>query len=133
MLILVMMQVVIAPQGFHKGEGGIPGMNGIVHAAIHEVSQQEARKKHKGPVAHDEVLNGKNNAGQDNTGYRGHKEPLTVAGKVVVIAMHDVGNLFTGFGSGGHVKQKPVGQILKDGPAEDTDDPGGKYLPAGKT
>ena len=34
MIILVMMQVVIAPQWFHPSERRIPGMNGIVHGAI---------------------------------------------------------------------------------------------------
>src|SRR6185312_216582 len=45
--ILVMMQVMIAPEGLHPFERGIPGVDSIVHAAIEQITQEETGEEHK--------------------------------------------------------------------------------------
>ena len=37
-LVFIMMKVMIAPQRFHPFEWRIPGMNGIMHSSIHQVT-----------------------------------------------------------------------------------------------
>src|ERR1044072_8528108 len=46
-IVFVVMQVMISPQGFHPFERRVPRMNSIVHSAIHEVSQNKTREKHE--------------------------------------------------------------------------------------
>ena len=53
--ILVMMEVVISPKTFHPFKGWIPGVNGVMHRPIHQVSQDETRKEHKSVLAHQQV------------------------------------------------------------------------------
>ena len=46
-VIFVVMQMMISPQGLHPFKWWIPRMNGIVHGAIHQVTQNKTREKHE--------------------------------------------------------------------------------------
>ena len=47
MFILVMMQVMVSPEWFHPFKRRVPGMDGIVHGTIHQVTQQKTGEEHE--------------------------------------------------------------------------------------
>lgn len=67
-------------------------MNGIVHTAIHQVSQHEAGEKAGHIITHDKIHQQKNNGCDNKTGYRRHEQALFISGKFMVITVHDIGD-----------------------------------------
>jgi len=55
-----MMKVMIAPERLHPLERRIPGMDGIMHAAIKKIAEHKPGKEHKDIVTHNQVLQTKN-------------------------------------------------------------------------
>src|SRR5437868_5969157 len=58
-LVLVVMEMMIAPQGFHPFKWRIPRVNSIMHGPIHEVAEYKARKESKHIPSHCQVHNSK--------------------------------------------------------------------------
>jgi len=69
-------------------------------------------------MAHNKVKDRKNQRSNDQAWNRGHEKPFPVSGKMMVIAMHDVNELFGSFTVSHPMEGKPVHQILKKGPKE---------------
>src|SRR5258707_819214 len=79
MFVLVMVQVMVAPKGFHPFKGRVPGVDGIVHAAIEQVAQYKPRKEHKDVGSHRKPHQKEQRRGNDQAGDRGHEQSLFVA------------------------------------------------------
>ena len=94
----------------------------IVHAPIHEITKQEARKEHECISLHQQIHQRKNNWRQDQTGNRRHKQALSVAGIMMVIPVKHVNYFSCPFTFSRPVKEKPVGEIFKKCPEKHTPD-----------
>jgi len=55
MIVLVMVEVMVAPKGFHPFEWRVPGVDGIVHATIQKITHHETWEEHKYVVSHDQA------------------------------------------------------------------------------
>ncbi len=51
-VVFVVVQVVIAPESFHPFKRRIPGMDRVVHATVHQVTQDKTREKDKSILRH---------------------------------------------------------------------------------
>ena len=58
--VLIMMKMMISPKPLHPLKRRVPGMNGIMHCAVHEITEKKAREKHKNILTTDQVHNPKN-------------------------------------------------------------------------
>ena len=123
-VVLIMMKMVVTPERLHPFEGWIPGMNGIMHAAIHQVAQHKPGPESKYIVTHEQVHDAKDGRGDDQAGYRGHKQTLLITGEMVVIAMHDIDELLCSGTLTHPMKGKPVHQVFEEAPEEATRDKG---------
>jgi len=129
--ILVMMQVVVAPQRLHPFERRVPSVNGVVHRSIHQVAQNKAREENKNVFLQNEVLNAEQSRSENKAWQGRHKQTLAVAGIMVVIAVHDVHELSGTLAFGTKVKGITVCQVFKKRPEEHgADKPGGYFAPA---
>jgi hypothetical protein len=117
-VIFIMVQVVIAPKGLHPAKRRIPGMDGIVHAPVEKIAEHKSGEEHKHVIAHDAVKNKAKNGGDDDTGHRGHKQPFPVAGEMMVVAVHDVDELFRPLAFGHPMKDKPVHKVFEKTPEQ---------------
>src|SRR5690606_4081815 len=118
MLILIMMKMVVAPERFHPFEWGIPGMDGIVHRTIHQVADDKSREEHKSDLTQQKVLAEKYEGSQYNAGHRRHEQPFFVAWIMMVVAMHDVDDLFGPFALRHIMEHEPVHQVLEKSPEQ---------------
>src|SRR5580658_5463443 len=73
-VIFVMVEMVISPQWLHPFKRGVPGVDGIVHAAIHQVTKDKSREKHKRAFSQQQILQSKNTRCQYHTWNRRHKQ-----------------------------------------------------------
>src|SRR5438445_7982304 len=115
-----MMQVMVAPERFHPFERRVPGVDGIVHAAIEEIPKHKTGPEHEYVIAYDEVLQAEQRRGDDQAGYGRHEETFFVAGKMMVVAMHDIDDLLRSFTFRYHMKGPAMHDILEKGPEEHT-------------
>lgn len=110
----------IPPEGFHPLERGIPGMDGIMHAAVHQVTQEEAREKHECIAAHDQVHQPEKAGRNDQAGYGRHEQPLLIARIMMMVAVQCIYKLGGTRRLGHPVKNKTVCDVLKQGPEQHT-------------
>ena len=54
-LILVMMEMMIAPKRFHPFKRRVPGMNSVMHAAIHQITQNKSGEKHESVLPSNQI------------------------------------------------------------------------------
>ena len=116
MLVLVMMQVMVPPQGLHPAEGRIPGMNGIMHGAIQQVTQYKAGEEHKSMLPHNHEHDGKKAGRYDEAWDRRDEEAFLIPGIMVVVAMHDIYNAARPFAFSDHMKNPAVHDVFKKSP-----------------
>lgn len=83
----------IPPQRFHEAEWRIPGVNGIMQAAINEVSQQKAGKERESRIPDEQVLYPEYQRCEDQAGHRWHEQSLFVAGILMMIAVQEIDDL----------------------------------------
>lgn len=110
----------ISPKTFHPFERRVPGMNSIVHSAIHQVSEYKPGKEHKCLLTYNEVHQSKNGGSKNKTWNRWHKQPLPISWIVVMITMQRINEFFGPSAVGNHVKKKTMGQVFKKSPEEHT-------------
>ena len=84
----------ISPEWLHPFEWRIPGVNGIMHAAIHEVTENKPGEEHECVGPHDEIHQSKNGRGNDDTRNRRHEQTLTVSWIMMMITMKNVRKIF---------------------------------------
>src|ERR1700753_3026841 len=116
LLILVMMQVVIAPETLHPSKRGVPGMDRIVHATIKQIAQKKSGEEHKTRRPHGQTKDAKKNGRDDQAGNRGHAQTFFVPGIVVMITMQDIDEFLCLPAFGYPVKYKPVHDVFEEGP-----------------
>lgn len=93
-------------------------MNSIVHAPVQQIARHKAGKEYKCVMPQEQVKNGKEKGRDDDAGNGRHKQSLFIARILMVIAMHGIGQ-FPGSRTFTYpVKNKPVGEVFKESPAE---------------
>ena len=65
-------------------------MDRIMHGTIDKVTTHKAGKEQVSLFLHDEKEYRKNNGGNDQRWYRGHEQPLFIAGKFMVNTMRRI-------------------------------------------
>jgi hypothetical protein len=115
-----MMKMMIPPQWFHPFEGRIPGMNGIMHGAIHQIPQYKSGEKNEGIFFHCQVHDTEYGRRNDNTGNRRHEKTFFIPGKMMMISVQYIDKFLSFFTFCYCVKRKPVHQILEEGPEKTT-------------
>src|ERR1700733_4819754 len=55
-VIFIMMKMVISPKRFHPFKGRVPGMDGIMHGAVHQVTEDKSGEKHKSAFSKQYIL-----------------------------------------------------------------------------
>src|SRR6185437_4098570 len=116
MIVLVMMKVVVTPKGLHPFEGGIPGVDRIVHSSIEQIAQHEARKEQKDRIAQRETEQKEKGSGHDDARNGRHEQTLFIARKMVVVAMHHINELAGAIAFGRPVEDEPMHQIFEKAP-----------------
>ena len=118
MFVLIVVKMVVAPQGFHPFERRIPGMDRIVHATIEEIAKHKAGKEHEYIVAHDQPVQEEEGRRDDEAGYGRHEQPFFVAGEMVVVAVHCIDELLGPLTFSDGMEGIAMHQIFKEGPKE---------------
>lgn len=113
--VFIMMEVMIAPEGLQERRGR-EGVNGIVHAAIHEIAEQKARKKGQHIPAHDQVLQAEEKRSHNNAGHRRHKQPLPVSRIFVMDTMQLIDHRAQPRALGYKMENKAVQHIFHQAP-----------------
>ena len=120
-LIFVVMQVMVTPERLHPFKWRIPGVDGIVHAAIKEITEQEAGEEHKAGRPHRQPKDRKKRRGDDQAGHGRHEQTFFVPRIVVMVPMHDIDELLRPLALGDPMECEPVHDVFKEGPAEHSD------------
>lgn len=119
-----MMKVVVTPQTLHPPEGRIPCVNGVMHAAINQISQNKTWKETKGSRPDEKAHQYENHGRQDQAGNGGHEQTLFVPGILMMVAVHHINNPFGAPAFRDVMKNKTMHQVFKKRPEKDT---GKKY------
>ena len=100
-------------------------MNGVMHGAISEVSQQKAREESINVLAGIEQLcdtkeQDKEYGGDDQAGNRGHEQPFFVAGIFMVVSVDQVNEFFRPFTFREIMEREAMDQVFEQRPNEHT-------------
>ena len=125
--IFIVMEMMIAPKTLHPLEGRVPGVNGIVHAAIHQVSEYEAREEHECILTDEQVDDAEYGRCDDQAGYRRHEEPLFIARIVVVISVQRIDEFLRTRIIAHPVKEEAVREVFEKSPEEHTTEKSQQY------
>ena len=93
-------------------------MDSVMHTPIYQVAQYKAGEKQEGVMCHGKVYKTKDHRCNDQTWDRRHKQPLFIAGEMVVISMQYINELLCPRALYDHVKYIPVHHVFKKGPEE---------------
>lgn len=118
MLVTVVVDSVVGPQGFENVIGGPEDMNGVVDEQVAGVSYHESGQKREGILIEDQLEEHQQYGTDDDAHQRRHGQPLLVLRIIVMNAVHGIGNLLTTLGSSGHVINLAVHDIFHEGEYE---------------
>jgi hypothetical protein len=106
----------ISPKRFHPFKWGIPGMDRVVHSAVHKISQYKSGEKYEGVFFHSQVHDSEYRRRNNDTRNRRHKQTLFVSGKMMMIPMHHIDEFLGPFTIRNGMKCKTMHQVLEKGP-----------------
>src|SRR5829696_5867477 len=55
LFVFIMMQVMVAPERLHPFKWRVPGVNGVMHGAVHQITEYKTREEHENIPVHYQV------------------------------------------------------------------------------